>query len=272
MSFRRDAPKPIERIYAVGDIHGRFDLFGQLMRMVERDQALRLPVPTMIILLGDLVDRGPESARIVHGCMELTASTRRFMVLKGNHEEMMVEALRGDLTVYGHWLGFGGRETLLSWGVEPAIAEGPGTIENLRAAAAVVGTEVIDWLARLPLSYRHDGYFFVHAGIRPGVPLRKQTDDDMLWITDEFLDSKAWHGATVVHGHSINEGGPAIYPNRIGIDTGAYRTGRLTAVGVERGETWMLNTAPVEESTSAADGYMIKAATARDAYDLGRSI
>ena len=176
--------------------------------------------------------------------MKLTSMSDRFVVLKGNHEEMMVEALSGDITVYGHWLSFGGRETLLSWGVESSIAHGLATPENLQDAAQAVGTDVIDWMSRLPLYHKHDGYLFVHAGIRPGVPLRKQGTEDLLWITNEFLDADTQHGMMVVHGHSASEGGPVIRSNRIGIDTGAYRTGRLTALGIEGSETWILNTTP----------------------------
>lgn len=253
MRFYKKPEKTVQRIYAVGDIHGRLDLFSRLMSIVEHDQAVRLPVATQVVLLGDIIDRGPDSARMVRGCMNLTASTRRFVVLKGNHEEMMVKALRGDLTVYANWLAFGGRETLRSWGVDPAVVEGPATMDNLRISADVVGVEVIDWLDELPLHHRHGGYLLVHAGIRPGVSLRKQRQDDLLWITDDFLTSRESHGMTVVHGHSINESGPVIHANRIGIDTGAYRTGRLTALGIENGETWTLNTMAVTKATSAAD-------------------
>ncbi|SEN62287.1 serine/threonine protein phosphatase 1 [Sphingomonas gellani] len=251
--FRRASAAPIGRVYAVGDVHGRLDLFGRLMTIVKRDHAARLPVATRIVLLGDIVDRGPDSAAMVRGCMQLTASTDRFVVLKGNHEAMMVEALTGNLTVYGHWLGFGGRETLLSWGVDWSVAHGPATPENLRIAAETVGAEALAWLAALPLHHQHENHLFVHAGIRPGVPLRKQSAEDLLWITDDFLKSDQPHGMTVVHGHSIHEAGPVIRPNRIGIDTGAYRTGRLTALGVENGETWTLNTTPAPQPVPAGD-------------------
>lgn len=253
LGFRRASAKPIQRVYAIGDIHGRFDLFCRLMSIIERDQAGRLPVPTQIILLGDIIDRGPHSARMVRGCMQLTASTRRFVVLKGNHEDMMAAALRGNLTIYEHWLNFGGRDTLLSWGVDPIIALGPATMDNLRIAADMVGQETIVWLAELPLHHRHGAFLFVHAGIRPNVPLRKQRQEDLLWITDEFLNSRAAHGMTVVHGHSINESGAVFHSNRIGIDTGAYRTERLTALGIEDGETWTLNTMSSAKPFSAAE-------------------
>lgn len=251
--FSRASTSSIGRIYAVGDVHGRLDLFSRLMAIVKRDQAARLPVTTQIILLGDIVDRGPDSAAMVRGCMNLTALSDRFVVLKGNHEEMMAEALGGNLTVYGHWLGFGGSETLLSWGLDRSVAYGPATPDNLEIAARAVGSDVINWLGNLPLYYQYDGYLFVHAGIRPGIPLRKQNAEDLMWITSDFLESKVPHGMTVVHGHSVNEDGPVIRSNRIGIDTGAYRTERLTALGIENSETWTLNTTPPPRSVSTSD-------------------
>ncbi len=229
-----------ERIYAIGDLHGRFDLFRALMRMIERDHAARPPAVTRIVLLGDIVDRGPDSARLVRGCMRLSQLNPRFTVLRGNHEEMMVQALRGDLWAYRAWLDFGGRETLLSWDASSALTDDMPGMRELRAAAQWVGRDVIDWLARLPLTLRHEDHLFVHAGVRPGVALERQLPRDLLWIAEEFLDSEEDHGATVVHGHTIAEDGPEVRDNRIGLDTGAYRTGRLTAMGLERGERWFL--------------------------------
>jgi serine/threonine protein phosphatase 1 len=243
----------VTRIYAIGDVHGRYDLFRRLMNIIERDQANRLAAPTRMILLGDIVDRGPDSAKMVKGCMNLTASTDRFMVLKGNHEEMMVDALRGSLYAYRQWLKFGGRETLVSWGVDAALLDGPATMDTLRHAAAIVGEGALDWLARLPLYHRHGDYLFVHAGIRPGVALRRQRAEDMLWITDEFLDSDVSHGMVVVHGHTISEPRPTVRNNRIGIDTGAYRTNQLTAIGIEGKERWMLHTTLLPELVLTAE-------------------
>lgn len=229
-----------ERVYAVGDLHGRFDLFRALMRTIERDHAARTPSATRIVLLGDIIDRGPDSARLVRGCMRLSQLNSRFVVLRGNHEEMMVHALRGDLWAFRAWLDFGGRETLLSWGASPALTDDMPGIRELRAAAQLVGRDVIDWLARLPLTLRHEDHLFVHAGIRPGVALERQVPRDLLWIGEEFLDSEEDHGVTVVHGHTIVENGPEVRGNRVGLDTGAYRSGRLTAMGLERGERWFL--------------------------------
>ena len=245
------------RTYAVGDIHGRFDLFRQLILLIERDHAGRPPVPTQIVLLGDIVDRGPDSARIVRGCMSLTQSDGSFIVLKGNHEEMMVEALRGNLSAYSAWLSFGGRETLLSFGVDVAIIDKPATLSRLRAAAKTVGEDTLDWLAKLPLRHRQGKYLFVHAGVRPGISVNRQHAEDLLWIKDEFLNSDHWHGAIIVHGHTIEEDGPVIRANRIGIDTGAYRTDCLTALGIENGATWTLQTRPNEIGSSGSDGALL---------------
>lgn len=241
MTTRR-SKEPIKRVYAIGDVHGRLDLFQELMAIVEHDHAQRNPVATQIILLGDIIDRGPDSAEMVRGCMKLTALSDRFMVLKGNHEEMMVEALTGNMEAYAAWLRFGGRETLLSWGVAEEALDGPATSETLQSAAKAVGGEAIAWLSKLRLYHQHEDYLFVHAGIRPGVPLRRQRANDLLWIKEEFLDSDVSHGLTVVHGHSIAEDGPVLRANRIGIDTGAYRSERLTALGIEGTSTWTLST------------------------------
>lgn len=267
------AAEPVQRIYAIGDVHGRYDLFRRLMHIIERDQAARPPMPTQILLLGDIIDRGPDAARMIRGCMTLTASTSRFMVLKGNHEEMMVKALKGDLTVFRHWLTFGGRETLISLGVDPVLAEGPATMDKLATAAATVGPEPVAWLEKLPLHYRYGDYLFVHAGVRPGVSLKRQHADDLLWIKDDFLESDVSHGPIVVHGHSISEE-PVFRPNRIGIDTGAYRSGRLTALAIEGEDRWILNTAEAPPSNESdllelSAGMQFPADSAQAAADQG---
>ena len=174
--------------------------------------------------------------------MELERSTKRFVVLKGNHEDMMVVALRGNFPVFERWLTFGGRETLLSFSVDAAAIDRVASLELLQTATEAVGPAVLNWLAALPLTCRYENYLFVHAGIRPGRKLSRQVPDDLLWIADTFLKLKNDHGVTVVHGHSIHAAGADIQPNRIEIDTGAFRTGRLTALGLERGDVWTLMT------------------------------
>lgn len=263
---------PAERVYAIGDIHGRFDLFGILTRLIANDHERRPSIPSRIIVLGDIIDRGPDAAKMVKGCMRLTSASDRFTVLKGNHEEMMVDALRGNLYVYEKWLAFGGKETLLSFGVPKETLEGPATMHNLRIAANTVGSDTIRWMARLPLYYQHGNYLYVHAGIRPGIPLRNQHADDLLWINEEFLEDETYHGFTVIHGHTIDENGPDIRSNRIGIDTGAYRTNNLTALGIENGRTWTLSTRPQNFSCACRPDPFSQAIERQDSITVGRRV
>jgi serine/threonine protein phosphatase 1 len=230
------------RVYAIGDVHGRFDLFGRLIGQVARDNAARPPANTQVILLGNIIDQGPDAARMVKGCMQITASNDNLVVLKGNHEDMMADALSGNLTVYSHWLHFGGRETLLSWGVAPDVANGPATRSNLATAAQAIGEEVVGWLRALPLFHKHGPYLFVHAGIRPGVAVDEQHPDDLMWIKDEFLNYQMPHDFIVIHGHSPVGDRSIVHSNRIGINTDAVRTGKLTALGIEKRDTWTLMT------------------------------
>lgn len=240
LNFKRR--KPVRRVYAIGDIHGRLDLFERMIAVIRRDHAGRIPVSTQIVLLGDLIDRGPDSANLVRWSQTLTEQSDRFVVLKGNHEAMMADALNGDFAALELWWEHGARATLASWGVpEAELERGPG-VNLLQAARQAVGADTLAWLAALPLTVQHEEYLFVHAGVRPGVGLKNQLEHDLLWIRHEFLASKVDHGAIVVHGHSVHESGPQILRNRIGIDSGAFRTGRLSAIGVEDGQVWPLMT------------------------------
>lgn len=231
-----------ERIYAIGDVHGRLDLFVQLVALIRQDAEGR-PAPrrTRILLIGDIVDRGPSSAELVERLRALQAGGMDIVVLKGNHELMMVAALRGDFYALEDWLRFGGNETLRSWGLSDDALALP-LPDLLAAAGKAIPREAIDWLDALPLTARSGDYVFVHAGIRPGVSLKRQHPGDLLWIADEFLDHADPHPAVIVHGHTIVEDGPHLLPNRIAIDTGAYRTGRLSAVALEEDRQWTITT------------------------------
>lgn len=228
-----------ERLYAIGDIHGRLDLFADLVARIRHDSDARAPRITRLILLGDLVDRGEDSAALVR---QLRSFPRdELIILKGNHEQVMTDALDGNLELLQQWLFFGGDATLRSWGVADDVIT--GSLSDLwREGRRRVTPDTLRWMRRLPLSYRSGDFFFVHAGVRPGVPLAAQQPTDLMWITDEFLDSEADHHAVIVHGHSVMEDGPVLLPNRISIDTGAYRTGKLTAVGFEDDRQWTLTT------------------------------
>ncbi len=231
-----------ERIYAIGDIHGRLDLFEALVAQIRRDNEARGPARVRLILLGDLIDRGPDSAELVARCRALASRSAAFLVLKGNHEAMMVDALRGNLNALALWLRSGGDAALRSWGVAPGLLRNGASPALFEASRRLVPADLLAWLDALPLSHLAGDYLFVHAGIRPGVPFASQSAQDMLWIRREFLDSDADHDVVVVHGHSITDKGVVIQPNRIGIDTGAYRTGVLTALALEEDRRWTIST------------------------------
>jgi serine/threonine protein phosphatase 1 len=231
-----------ERVYAVGDIHGRADLLERLLETIHIDNQSRRPLKSKIVILGDFVDRGPDSAFLTRRLIHYTKASNRFIVLKGNHEDVMQAALEGRLDALEAWLQVGGVETLVSWGIPRQRAEAGASESLLRMARQKIPVETRQWLKKLPLSHRSGDVFFVHAGVRPGVKLTKQKPGDLLWIRDDFIHSEDRHPVLVVHGHHVNEAGPEILHNRVGIDTGAYRTGRLTAVGLEDHELWTLTT------------------------------
>ena len=229
------------RVYAIGDIHGRLDLLDELLERIAADQADRDPIELEVIALGDLIDRGPDSAGVVRRLMN-PPTWGRFLCLMGNHEATMLAALDGDGHAMDLWLGVGGRETLLSWGVPEPVIDKAGFGDLIARSLAAVAPEELSWLARLRQNIRIGDYFFVHAGVRPGTELERQSPRDSLWIRNEFLHSSRDHGAVVVHGHSITPEATDL-PNRVGIDTGAYISGRLTALGIEGDRRWLLQTA-----------------------------
>jgi serine/threonine protein phosphatase 1 len=233
------------RIYAIGDVHGCFNLLGDLIQRIEEDSSGRDAATSKIIILGDMVDRGPRSADV---CRLLYTMRDRDEVicLKGNHEQTMLDVLDGNLDALRFWLSFGGVATLASWGVDTDLIKRSVLGESqqrdmVKMFRELVPTEISDWLASLPLYHLEDDYLFVHAGIKPGVALESQTEDDLLWIREPFLSSWRQHPAFVVHGHSESDM-VSLNSNRVGIDTAAYRTGRLTALGIEKDQRWTLNT------------------------------
>ena len=233
-----------ERIYAIGDVHGRLDLFERLIAIIMQDNEARPPARVQIVLLGDLIDRGPASAELLARCRALAVRSDRFVVLKGNHEALMADALRGSFPALEMWLKHGGDAALRSWGVPADLIEDGPTVPLLAAARMLIDRETLEWIDTLPLTHLVGNCLFVHAGIRPGVKLAKQDPGDLLWIRREFTDNEDELPYRVVHGHSIDEATAEWRHGRIGIDSGAYRTGRLTAIGLEQGKDWMLATDP----------------------------
>lgn len=240
---RRSSREPTvpqgRRVYAIGDVHGRLDLMTDLLARIEADDRERGPAETNIIFLGDLIDRGPRSAQILDYVINELPGFATYHFLMGNHEEAMLRAIIDEGDAVG-WLRFGGVETLMSYGMPESELNpfAPPIAQELRRYVPI---DHLKLLASFQDSFSCGDYHFVHAGIRPGVPLDRQDSMDLRWIRREFLDSRRDHGAIVVHGHTISAE-PEFRENRIGIDTGAYRTGKLTALGLEGGDRWILDT------------------------------
>jgi serine/threonine protein phosphatase 1 len=229
-----------ERIYAIGDIHGRRDCLDELLIRIGEDDRERGPARTTLVLLGDLVDRGPESRGVIERLAQL-AKLRPCVFLMGNHEEVFIDAWEGDESAARLFHRIGGRETLLSYGVTAADYDSADFARLITLLATHVPAEHIAFLRGFRDTYRSGDYLFVHAGIRPGTPIDEQRPADMRWIRDKFLDDPRDHGVVVVHGHSITTV-VEDRANRVGIDTGAYASGKLTAIGLEGSERWFLST------------------------------
>jgi len=217
------------RIYAIGDIHGRLDLLERAIAAIERDVAER-GSNALTVTLGDYIDRGPAS-RGVLDCLAGNPFPTPYVALKGNHETLL-ESFLTDPAAGPHWHRLGGLETLHSYGVPVG---GLMAGKNYEAAAerlrAALPPGHVSFLRSLKTSLSHGKYFLCHAGVRPGVPLDRQDEHDLLWIRGEFLDSEMDFGKIVVHGHTPVER-PEVRPNRINIDTGAFASGRLTCVAL----------------------------------------
>ena len=235
-------PSAGERVYAIGDVHGCEPLFIRLMKEISKDNSHRAPAQTRIILLGDVIDRGAYSAGLIKRLMRYTRASKQFVVLMGNHEQLMITALTGNMDALAAWVALGGDQTLLSFGVTPDLILEGATARLLAEAQGNVQPETIAWLERLPLTAHSGEILFVHAGVRPGIKLVEQKPEDLLGIRKLFLLSDEARDYLTVHGHSISQDGPDVRSNRIGVDTGAYQTGRLTAVGIEGDDIWFLTT------------------------------
>ena len=229
------------RVYAIGDIHGRLDLLDSLLFRIEADERMRGAARTQLIFLGDLIDRGPDSAGVVQRALEIEQSGPPARFLMGNHEEVFLKALGGSLEALRFFVKIGGRATILSYGFDEEEYASLDYDELLPELIARVPAEHVAFLQRFEDQIAIGDYLFVHAGIRPRVALEEQTGGDLRWIRSEFLDYRGMHGPIVVHGHTITEDVEE-RPNRIGIDTGAFASGRLTALGLEAGERWYLGT------------------------------
>lgn len=215
------------RLYAIGDVHGCLGPLSDLHRMIEADLAARPVADWRIIHLGDYVDRGPSSCGVIEFLIRRMTDDSRILCLRGNHDEMFLNALAGDTRTCGVWLANGGGETLASYGVP--IAGHGDALRAGHAAREAVPAAHRDFLGGLRTSMRFGDYCFVHAGIEPGRPLSRQRDEAQLWIRAPFLESRQEFELVIVHGHTPVPRVDA-RPNRIGIDTGAVFGGELSCL------------------------------------------
>ena len=230
-------------VYAVGDIHGRADLLDRLHEAIVRDSVQHRAKRRVIVYLGDYIDRGADSAGVVARLLGAgpPGFERRFLL--GNHDTFLLDFLGGDSAVAETWMWNGGAAALASYGVSPAPeAYARDWPKSLRAdLARALPPAHLAFFRALRLNHREGDILFVHAGLRPGVPLARQSREDMLWIRHEFLESEFDFGCLVVHGHTPSPE-PVIRRNRIGVDTGAWKSGQLTAAVLAGDEVAFLQT------------------------------
>jgi serine/threonine protein phosphatase 1 len=233
---------PGRRVYAVGDIHGCDVQLANLYEIIA-DDLVRRPIDQPVLLhIGDYVDRGADTAGVLRRLLRGSPVAGMEVVnLVGNHDETMLNALSGDRPAATDWLFAGGRPALESYGIDPDSPR-ESWPENVPA-------EHLDFLRNLTLTHREGGYFFVHGGIRPGVPLEQQAREDLLRMRQPFLYSEADFGAVVVHGHTpVKE--PVVRHNRVAIDTGAVFGGKMTCLVLEGKTLGFLTAEPVGEPVS----------------------
>lgn len=241
-----------QRAYVIGDVHGCLDLLERLLSRIEAEIRERPKPRTSIVFLGDLIDRGPASAQVIERLRTYSPPGATTHFVMGNHEEVMLRVLSGEASLVHSWLRFGGAETLRSYGVEPRQLAGMEAADLIAHLQSAVPAEHVEFLESFADSISFGGYLFVHAGIRPGIDLAEQAQSDLRWIREPFLDDPTDHGFVVVHGHTISNS-VEVAPNRIGIDTGAFCTGTLTALAIEGSKRWLLQTSDGETERLVLD-------------------
>lgn len=235
---------PGTRVYAIGDVHGRLDLLDRLLAQIAGDVDGVAAERIVLVFLGDLIDRGADSRavveRVIRGASEGPLAGVRMVCLRGNHEDTMLEFL-ADFSVGPRWFRNGGLEAIRSYvgEVDAKLALDYPRLQKMLYRA--MPTHHLRFLSSIPTWHQEGDYLFVHAGVRPAVPLERQDPYDLMWIREPFLGTDQRWEKMVVHGHTVVSE-PEVRPHRIGIDTGAYRTGRLTALVLEEDRRRFLST------------------------------
>ncbi|MBI1907781.1 MAG: serine/threonine protein phosphatase [Rhodocyclales bacterium] len=233
-------------VYAIGDIHGCSDLLACIQRGIALDIRMRPATRRVVVYLGDYISRGPDTRRVLDQVIAWHPDGIEIVTLMGNHEQLLLRYLDGDLKAGGHWLAYGGLEAAAHYGIDTThhSPSDPATLPRLKHQLAAALPDAHTRLLRsLALNHREGDYLFVHAGIAPGIALPAQSERDQVWIRQRFLQSPLDHGAVVVHGHCIAPE-PQVRHNRIGIDTGAYQSGVLTCLVLDGAERAFLQTGP----------------------------
>lgn len=231
-----------QRVYAIGDVHGRNDLLLELLVKIGSDDQRRGPAQTQIILLGDLVDRGPSSAQVIDTAMELRKVWPNTRFLAGNHEEVFVQACREpDEEIVRFFIRIGGEPTIMSYDISREEYLSLDMKQLSARLPTLVSEEHLQFIESFEDQIIIGDYAFVHAGVKPKIPLNEQSVKNMRWIRSEFLGHNGDFEKVIVYGHTISEN-IVEASSRIGIDTGAYDSGKLTAIGLEGRERWYLDT------------------------------
>jgi serine/threonine protein phosphatase 1 len=230
------------RAYVIGDVHGRLDLLDRLLDAIHGEIAAQPAERVLLVFLGDLIDRGPNSAGVIERLRTYRHPSVRPVFVLGNHEEVLLRILSGEKGLIQKWLWFGGAQCLQSYGVDVESLKHITAEEALSRIRDAIPVEHVEFLQSFVDSCQFGDFLFVHAGIRPGVALDRQQQSDLRWIREPFLLDDSDHGFVVVHGHSISAEVQE-RSNRIGIDTGAYKSGVLTALAIEDDRRWFLDTA-----------------------------
>ena len=230
-----------QRVYAIGDVHGRNDLLQILLEKIHKDDSARGNGQSQIIFLGDLIDRGPDSSGVIETAMQLQRERGNVRFLMGNHEEVFLSCMEGSDRATRFFTRIGGKETILSYEIsmkEYMELDNEALTERL---PEIIPQSHVDFVRSFEDQIVIGDYAFVHAGIRPDVPLAEQKAKDLHWIREDFLSASQLHEKMIVYGHTINEQ-VVEADNRIGIDTGAYYTENLTAIALEGRDRWYLDT------------------------------
>ncbi len=233
--IKNNASLPLDhRVYAVGDIHGCYHLLKGVLEKIDKDMQKRPDIEnTSLIFLGDYIDRGPDSKKVIDEFTKDKKDNIQRIYIKGNHEDTLLQFIENP-SVLDSWQHYGGLETLYSYGVDMRLVQ-KGNEAVRDAFLSALPEKHFKFYHDLPTSFLLGDYFFCHAGIKPDVPLDQQEDEDLMWIRNEFLQSTEDYQKVIVHGHTPVKA-PEIWKNRINIDTGAYASGKLTCLRLE-GET-----------------------------------